>query len=99
MVNLTTDGGQTLAWTSAGVLGYRHSRKSTTTGAQAAAEYIASRAHTLGVHRVHVRMLGLGYGKDTAVRALAQSGLSILSIRDITPSAHNGCRPPRRRRT
>jgi small subunit ribosomal protein S11 len=99
MLTLADEQGRTLAWTSAGALGFRNSRKSTTYGAQAAGEHIASRAHSLGMRRVHVRVKGLGYGKESSVRALAHAGIEIVSIMDITPTAHNGCRRPRQRRT
>jgi small subunit ribosomal protein S11 len=99
IMTLSDDKGNTLAWTSAGVLGFRNSRKSTTYGAQAVGEYMASVAHKMGMRRVSIRVKGLGYGKESAVRALAQSGIDILRIEDITPTAHNGCRRPRQRRT
>lgn len=99
IITLSDELGKTLAWTSAGVLGFRNSRKSTTYGAQAVGEHMASLAHRMGMRRVYVRVKGLGYGKESAVRALAQSGIDILRIQDITPTAHNGCRRPRQRRT
>lgn len=99
MLTLADARGKTLAWTSAGALGFRHSRKSTTYGAQAASEHMAARAQSLGISRVHLRLKGLGYGKESSVRALVQCGLEVLSITDSTPLAHNGCRKPRQRRT
>lgn len=99
VVTLADTTGRTLAWTSAGTLGFRHSRKSTTYGAQAVGEYMATCALGMGIRRVYVRVKGLGYGKDSCVRALAQSGMEILRIQDTTPIAHNGCRVSRRRRT
>jgi len=99
MATLTDSTGRTLVWTSAGVLGFRNSRKSTTIGAQAVGEYIGTHATNHGIHRVYVRVKGLGFGKDTCIRALGTSGLHILSITDTTPIAHNGCRRPRARRT
>lgn len=99
ILTLTDHNGKTLAWTSAGVLGFKNSRKSTTYGAQAAAEHIAMTAQRLGITRIHLSLKGLGFGKESSVRALAQSGIEILSIMDNTPIAHNGCRQPRVRRT
>lgn len=99
MITLSDENGKTLAWTSAGSLGFRNSRKSTTYGAQAVGEHMASLAHRKGMRRVYVRVKGLGYGKENAIRALSQSGMEILHIEDVTPIAHNGCRRPRQRRT
>lgn len=99
IITLSDEKGNTLAWTSAGSLGFRNSRKSTTYGAQAVGEHIAMLAHRQGMRRVYIRVKGLGYGKESAIRALAQSGIEVLSIEDVTPTAHNGCRRPRQRRT
>ena len=99
IITLSDENGNTLAWTSAGSLGFRNSRKSTTYGAQAVGEHMAALAHRKGMRRVYVRVKGLGYGKESAIRALAQSGLDILRIQDVTPTAHNGCRRSRQRRT
>jgi len=99
IITLSDENGKTLAWTSAGSLGFRNSRKSTTYGAQAVGEHMAALAHRKGMRRVYIRVKGLGYGKESAIRALAQSGMDILRIEDVTPTAHNGCRRPRQRRT
>ena len=99
IITLSDENGKTLAWTSAGSLGFRNSRKSTTYGAQAVGEHMAALAHRKGMRRVFIRVKGLGYGKESAIRALAQSGMDILRIEDVTPTAHNGCRRPRQRPT
>nr|ATZ81779.1 30S ribosomal protein S11 [Picochlorum sp. 'soloecismus'] len=99
MATLTDSNGHTLLWTSAGVLGFRNSRKSTTIGAQAVGEHIGAYAKEKGIHRVYVHVKGLGFGKETCIRALGTSGLDIMSIVDTTPIAHNGCRRSRARRT
>lgn len=99
MATLTDSTGRTLVWTSAGVLGFRNSRKSTTIGAQAVGTHIGTHGRERGIHRIHIRVKGLGFGKESCIRALGASGLDILSITDTTPIAHNGCRRPRARRT
>jgi len=99
MATLRDSNGHTLVWTSAGVLGFRNSRKSTTIGAQAVGEYIGNYARDKGIHRVYIRVKGLGFGKEPCIRALGACGLDILFIIDTTPIAHNGCRRPRARRT
>ena len=85
-------------WSSAGNLGFKNSRKSTSYAAQAVAEKVATHAFTLGYDSVIVKLKGLGYGKLSATRALYKSKLSVTKIIELTPIAHNGCRPPKKRR-
>jgi small subunit ribosomal protein S11 len=87
-----------LCWDSAGSAGYKGSRKSTPFAAQKAAERCAQKAMKMGVRDVEVRVRGPGSGRESAVRALAQTGLKVKAIEDRTPLPHNGCRPRKRRR-
>jgi small subunit ribosomal protein S11 len=90
--------GNAITWGSAGKSGFKGSKKSTPFAAQIAAENCAKEALNLGVKRVHVRVQGPGSGRESAIQALQAAGLSIRSIKDVTPIPHNGCRPPKRRR-
>jgi len=90
--------GNTIAWSSAGSLGFRGSRKGTPFAAQQAASNAASMARDHGVRSVDVRVSGPGSGRESAIRALAAAGIEVRSIKDFTPIPHNGCRPPKRRR-
>ncbi len=98
LVTLTDDFGNALAWSSAGSLGFRGSRKSTPYAAQMAAETAAKAAQEHGLKTVKVFVKGPGSGREAAIRALQTAGLDIVSIQDVTPIPHNGCRPPKRRR-
>jgi small subunit ribosomal protein S11 len=91
--------GNVLAWSSAGVAGFSGSRQSTPYAAQMAAEDAAKKAQIHGVKNLEVYLKGPGSGRESAVRALQSSGFIITLVTDITPIAHNGCRPPKRRRT
>ncbi|MGB6837857.1 MAG: 30S ribosomal protein S11 [Dehalococcoidia bacterium] len=97
-ITLTDPNGNVIAWSSAGTAGFKGSRKSTPYAAQLAAEQAAKRAMEHGMRQVDVFVRGPGSGREAAIRSLQGAGLSILSIRDITPIPHNGCRPPKRRR-
>jgi len=90
--------GNAVAWGSSGKSGFKGSKKSTPFAATVAAEATAREAYNLGVRRVHVRVQGPGSGRESAIQALANAGLTIKSIRDVTPIPHNGCRPPKKRR-
>jgi small subunit ribosomal protein S11 len=90
--------GDTLSWASAGGVGFKGARKGTPFAAQTAAEKAAAAAVEIGVQKVEVLIKGQGSGRETAIRALQNVGLEVLSIKDITPVPHNGCRPPKRRR-
>ena len=97
-ITITDSRGNTVAWGSSGKAGFKGSKKSTPFAATVAAEGAAREALTAGVRRVHVRVQGPGSGRESAIQALAAAGLTVKSIRDVTPIPHNGCRPPKRRR-
>jgi small subunit ribosomal protein S11 len=98
LVTLTDQSGNALAWSSAGSLGFKGSRKSTPFAAQMASEAAAKAAMEHGLKNVEVFVKGPGSGREAAIRALQSAGLEITMIKDITPIPHNGCRPPKRRR-
>lgn len=98
IVTLTDQYGNTISWASSGKMGFKGSRKNTPYAAQVAASAAAKEAHDLGLRRVDVYVKGPGSGRESAIRALAATGLEIATIRDMTPIPHNGCRPPKRRR-
>ncbi len=90
--------GNAIAWSSAGAMGFKGSRKSTPYAAQMAAEDVGKKAQEHGVRTLEVHVQGPGSGRESALRALAGIGFTITAIRDVSPIAHNGCRPPKRRR-
>ena len=98
IITITTAGGETLCWDSAGTIGFKGSRKSTPFAAQRAAETVADKAKKLGIRELEVRVKGPGSGRESAITALQAAGITIKSIEDVTPLPHNGCRPPKRRR-
>ncbi|MDR0298692.1 MAG: 30S ribosomal protein S11 [Streptococcaceae bacterium] len=98
IVMITDPQGNALAWSSAGALGFKGSRKSTPFAAQAASEAAANAAKDQGVKTVSVSVKGPGPGRESAIRALAAAGLNVTAISDVTPVPHNGARPPKRRR-
>ena len=98
IVTLTDAQGNALSWASAGGLGFRGSRKSTPYAAQMAAETVAKAALVHGLKTVDVFVKGPGSGREAAIRALQACGIDVVSIKDVTPVPHNGCRPPKRRR-
>ena len=98
IVTLTDDQGNALSWASAGGLGFRGSKKSTPYAAQMAAETAAKAALPYGLKTIDVMVKGPGSGREAAIRALSACGLEVVSIKDVTPVPHNGCRPPKRRR-
>ena len=98
LITLTDSQGNVISWSSSGKRGFRGSRKNTPYAAQVASSEAAKEAHDLGLRRVDVFVKGPGSGRESAIRALATSGLEIRTIRDVTPLPHNGCRPPKRRR-
>jgi small subunit ribosomal protein S11 len=98
VVTVTDVNGNTIAWSSAGVRGFKGSRKSTPFAAQLAADDAARKAQDHGMQSVSVRVSGPGAGRESALRALQSAGLRVTSIKDVTPIPHNGCRPPKRRR-
>jgi len=98
IVTITDESGATHTWASAGTSGFKGSRKSTPFASQTAAEKAAAAAKELGVQKVDVFIKGPGHGRENAIRALQTGGLEVTSIKDVSPVAHNGCRPPKRRR-
>lgn len=98
IVTVTDQNGSTVAWSSAGSLGYRGSRKGTPYAAQQAALTAATKAKEVGMRSVEVRVAGPGAGRESAIRTLATVGLDVRRILDVTPIPHNGCRPPKKRR-
>jgi len=98
IVTITDPRGNTIAWASAGTMGFKGSRKSTPYAAQMAAESAAKQAMENGMKSVEVLVKGPGAGREAAIRSLQAAGLEVSSIKDVTPIPHNGCRPPKRRR-
>ena len=98
IITITDQQGNTIAWASAGNVGFKGSRKSTPFAAQLAAETVAKRAMEHGVRKVDVMVKGPGSGRETAIRTIQNTGIEVVGIKDVTPIPHNGCRPPKRRR-
>ena len=98
IINITDPEGNTIAWASAGTIGFKGSRKSTPYAAQQAAEAVAKQAAEHGLRKVEVRVKGPGSGRETAIRTLQANGIEVGSIKDVTPVPHNGCRPKKKRR-
>ena len=98
MITITDAQGNAISWSSAGVMGFKGSRKSTPYAAQVAAEDAARKAMEHGMKTIEVMVKGPGTGRESALRALQSTGFTITSIKDVTPIPHNGCRPPKRRR-
>jgi len=98
LITITDMRGNTIAWGTAGKAGFKGSKKSTPFAATVAAENVGREAMNLGVRRLHVLVQGPGSGRESAIQALASVGLRVVSIKDVTPIPHNGCRPPKKRR-
>ena len=98
MITITDAQGNTIAWSSSGSNGFKGSRKSTPFAAQMAAEDAAKKAMEHGMKNLEIEVRGPGSGRESALRALQAAGFNIISIRDVTPIPHNGCRPRKRRR-
>jgi small subunit ribosomal protein S11 len=98
IITITDVAGNAISWSSAGMMGFKGSRKSTPYAAQVAAEDAAKKAVEHGMRTLEVEVSGPGSGRESALRALQAVGLTVTSIRDVTPIPHNGCRPPKRRR-
>ena len=98
LISITDSEGNLVAQSSSGARGFRGSRKGTPFAAQQAASEVARKALDVGMREVEVRVKGPGGGRESAIRAMAQAGIRVTSIRDTTPIPHNGCRPPKRRR-
>ena len=98
IISLTNTSGQVISWSSAGKMGFKGSKKNTPYAAQIAAEDASKEAHDFGLRRVRVYVKGPGAGRESAIRAIHNSGIEVTEIVDVTPLPHNGCRPPKRRR-
>ena len=98
IISLTNESGQVISWSSAGKMGLRGSKKNTPFAAQIATEDAVKKAYELGLRTVDIFIKGPGAGRDSAIRAIQNAGLDVVSINDVTPLPHNGCRPPKRRR-
>jgi small subunit ribosomal protein S11 len=98
IVSLTNKKGDVIAWSSAGKMGFRGSKKNTPYAAQLASEDCAKVSHEAGLRKVKVFVKGPGNGRESAIRSLHNSGIEVTEIIDVTPLPHNGCRPPKRRR-
>ena len=98
MITITDAQGNAISWSSAGTMGFKGSRKSTPYAAQVAAEDAGKKAAEHGMKNLEIQVRGPGSGRESALRALQASGFNIISIRDVTPIPHNGCRPRKRRR-
>ncbi len=98
IISLTNSSGQVISWASAGKMGFRGSKKNTPYAAQMASEECTKVAFELGLRKVKVYVKGPGSGRESAIRAIANNGVEVTEIIDVTPMPHNGCRPPSRRR-
>ena len=98
IISLTNNVGQVISWSSAGKMGFRGSKKNTPYAAQVAAEDCSKEAFENGLRRVKVYVKGPGAGRESAIRAIHNSGIEVMEIVDVTPIPHNGCRPPKTRR-
>ncbi len=98
IISLTNELGQVIAWSSAGKMGFKGSKKNTPYAAQVAAGDCSKVAYDLGLRKVKVFVKGPGAGRESAIRTIHSAGIEVLEIVDITPLPHNGCRPPKRRR-
>lgn len=98
IISLTNMNGEVISWSSAGKKGFKGSKKNTPYAAQVAAEECGKTAYDLGLRKVKVFVKGPGNGRESAIRALSNTGILVTEIVDVTPLPHNGCRPPKRRR-
>ena len=98
IITISDENGNAVSWASAGTIGYKGSKKSTPFAAQIASESAAKKAYDAGMRKVDIMVKGLGPGRETAIRSIAAEGLEVMSITDVTPVPHNGCRPPKRPR-
>ncbi|MCE7061784.1 30S ribosomal protein S11 [Dyadobacter sp. CY343] len=98
IISITNNIGQVISWGSAGKMGFRGSKKNTPYAAQTAAQSAAQVAFDLGMRKAEVFVKGPGSGRESAIRTIQNAGIEVMTIRDITPLPHNGCRPPKRRR-
>jgi len=98
IITITNNSGQVIAWSSAGKMGFRGSKKNTPYAAQVTAADCAKKAYDLGLRKADVFVKGPGSGRESAIRTVQSTGIDIVTIQDVTPLPHNGCRPPKRRR-
>ena len=98
IISITNETGQVISWSSSGKMVFRGSKKNTPFAAQIATEDAVKSAYELGLRKVDIFIKGPGAGRDSAIRAIQNAGLDVMSINDVTPLPHNGCRPPKRRR-
>ena len=98
IISFTNKKGEVISWSSAGKMGFRGYKKNTPFAAQIATEDAVKKAYELGLRIVDIFIKGPGAGRDSAIRAIQNAGLDVVSINDVTPLPHNGCRPPKRRR-
>ena len=98
IISITNNQGQVISWSSAGKMGFRGSKKNTPYAGQVSSQDFCKVATDLGVKKVDVFVKGPGAGRESAIRTLQAAGIEVMSIKDITPMPHNGCRPPKRRR-
>ena len=98
IISITNKNGQVISWSSAGKMGFKGSKKNTPYAAQMASADAAKTAFDAGVKKVDVFVKGPGAGRESSIRSLAQSGIEVAMIKDVTPLPHNGCRPPKKRR-
>lgn len=98
VINLTDMDGNSLAWSSSGSLGFKGAKKSTPYAASLVAKTVAEKVKKVGLNEIRVVIKGIGSGRESAIRSLANAGLNITAIQDLTPIPHNGCRPPKPRR-
>jgi len=98
IISITNKSGQVISWSSAGKMGFKGSKKNTPYAAQMASADASKTAFDAGVKKVDVYVKGPGAGRESSIRSLAQSGIEVVQIKDVTPLPHNGCRPPKKRR-
>ncbi len=98
IISITNSTGQVISWASAGKMGFKGSKKNTPYAAQTASSNCAQVAHEAGMRKADVFVKGPGSGRESAIRTIQNSGIEVVSITDVTPLPHNGCRPPKRRR-
>ena len=98
IITITNEFGDPLCWASSGIVGFKGTRKGTPFAAQQAAEQVGKKAYDLGVRNVEISVKGPGSGRETSIRAIQAVGMNIISLKDVTPIPHNGCRPPKQRR-
>lgn len=97
IVSMTNDTGQVIAWSSSGKVGFKGAKKNTPYAAKLAAQNCTEIAYNYGLRSAHIFVKGVGLGREAAIRSVQEGGINVLSIQDVTPIPHNGCRPPKKR--